>query len=76
MTETELRKRYYPIMEAWKLIKEFQDANGTDEECQKLQMKVDEIYKMSGKTEFSKAIMAATVDEIDRIMTERGRDAR
>lgn len=76
MTETELRKRYYPIMEAWKLIKEFQDAKGTDEECQKLQARVDEVYKMSGKTEFSKAIMTATVDEIDRIMTERGKDAR
>lgn len=76
MKEEELRKRYFPIMESWKIIKEFQDATGTDEECQKLQAKVDEIYKMSGKTEFSKAIMAATVDEIDRIMTERGRDAR
>lgn len=29
MTDEQLRKIYYPIAEAWKLIREFCDATGT-----------------------------------------------
>lgn len=76
MEEMELRKRYYPIMESWKLIKEFQDAKGTDEEISLLTDKVNEVYKLSGKTEFCKAIIIATLDEIDRMMTGRDADVK
>lgn len=70
MTDIELKKRYIPIAESWLMIKEFQNATGADEECEKLEKRVDEVYEKSGKSKFAKDIMAATVNEIDRIMTE------
>ena len=39
VTDDELRKIYYPIAEAWKLIREFCDATGTPVEYFKLQEK-------------------------------------
>ena len=76
MEEIELKKRYYPIMESWRLIKEFQDATGTDEECAKVMAKIQEIYERSGKTEFSRQIMLATEDEIERIMIENRKNEK
>lgn len=70
MTDIELKKRYVPIAESWLLIKEFQNAIGTDEECERLKKRANEIYEKSGKSKFAKDIMVATVNEIDRIMTE------
>lgn len=68
MTEGELRKIYYPIAESWKLIRRFSDATGTPVECFKLQELAQEIFEKSGKTQFATEIVAATVNEIDRIM--------
>lgn len=70
MTDDELRKIYYPIAESWKLIREFCDATGTPVECFKLQEKSQMIYEKAGKTTFASEILAATVNEIDRIMRE------
>lgn len=72
MTESELRKIYYPIAESWKLIRQFSDATGTPVECFKLQELAQEIFEKSGKTQFATEIVAATVNEIDRIMKENG----
>lgn len=72
MTDDELRKIYYPIAEAWKLIGEFCDATGTPVECFKVQEQAKDIFEKSGKTKFAKEIIAATVNEIDRIMRENG----
>ena len=36
MEEIELKKRYYPIMESWRMIKEFQNAQGTEDECERV----------------------------------------
>lgn len=72
MTEDELRKIYYPIAESWKLIRRFSDATGTPVECFKLQELAQEIFEKSGKTQFATEIVAATVNEIDRIMRENG----
>lgn len=70
MEEIELKKRYYPIMESWRMIKEFQNAKGTEDECERVAKKAQEIYEKSGKTEFAKELMAATVNEIERMMME------
>lgn len=70
VTDDELRKIYYPIAEAWKLIREFCDATGTPVECFKLQEKSQMIYEKAGKTTFALEILAAAVNEIDRIMRE------
>ena len=72
MTEGELRQIYYPIAESWKLIRRFSDATGTPVECFKLQELAQEIFEKSGKTQFATEIVAATVNEIDRIMKENG----
>lgn len=72
MTDHELRKIYYPIAEAWKLIREFCDATGTPVECFKAQEQARIILEKSGKTRFATEIVAATVNEIDRIMRENG----
>lgn len=72
MTESELRKIYYPIAESWKLIRQFSDATGTPVECFKLQELAQEIFEKSGKTQFATEIVAATVNEIDRNMKENG----
>lgn len=72
MTESELRKIYYPIAESWKLIRQFPDATGTPVECFKLQELAQEIFEKSGKTQFATEIVAASVNEIDRIMKENG----
>ena len=72
MTEGELRKIYYPIAESWKLIRKFSDATGTPVECFKVQELSEIILEKSGKTRFAEEILAATVNEIDRIMKENG----
>lgn len=72
MTDHELRKIYYPIAEAWKLIREFCDATGTPVECFKVKEKAQVIFEQSEKTKFAEEILAATVNEIDRIMRENG----
>ena len=72
VTDHELRKIYYPIAEAWKLIREFCDATGTPVECFKAQEQAKDIFEKSGKTKFAEEIIAATVNEIDRIMQENG----
>ena len=70
MTDEQLRKIYFPIAESWKLIREFCDATGTPVECFKLQEKSQMIYEKAGKTTFASEILAAAVNEIDRIMRE------
>ena len=70
MEEIELKKRYYPIMESWRMIKEFQNAKSTEDECERVTKKAQEIYEKSGKTEFAKELMVATVNEIERMMME------
>lgn len=72
MTDHELRKIYYPIAESWKMTREFCDATGTPVECFKVQEQAKDIFEKSGKTIFAKEIIAATVNEIDRIMRENG----
>ncbi len=72
MTDHELRKIYYPIAEAWKLIREFCDATGTPVECFKVQEQAQVIFEKAEKTKFAQEILAATVNEIDRIMRENG----
>lgn len=70
MTDEDLRKIYFPISEAWKLIRQYADATGTLVECYKLQEQAEMIYEKSEKTKFAEEILAATVNEIDRIMKE------
>ena len=72
VTDDELRKIYYPIAESWKLIRQFADATGTPVECFKVQEMSQDIFEKSGKTKFAEEIIAATVNEIDRIMRENG----
>ena len=72
VTDDELRKIYYPIAEAWKLIREFCDATGTPVECFKVQEQAQVIFEKAEKTKFAQEILAATVNEIDRIMRENG----
>lgn len=72
MTDNELRKIYYPIAESWKLIREFCDATGAPVECFKVQEQARLIFEKSGKTQFATEIVAATVNEIDRIMDRNG----
>lgn len=72
VTDDELRKIYYPIAEAWKLIRESRDATGTPVECFKVQEQAQMIFERAEKTKFSEEILAATVNEIDRIMKENG----
>ena len=72
MTDEQLRRIYYPIAESWKLIREFCDATGTPIECFKVQEQARIILEKSGKTRFATEIVAATVNEIDRIMRENG----
>lgn len=68
MTDEELKKIYFPIAEIWKMIREFRNCTGTDEECRRVQERADQIYKAAGKTAFAKEQIVAAVNEIDRIM--------
>ncbi len=72
MTDEQLKKIYFPIAEAWKLIRKSCDATGTPVECFKVQEQADMIFEKSGKTQFAGEILAATVNLIDRIMKENG----
>ena len=72
MTDEQLRKIYFPLAEAWTLIRAFCDATGTPVECFKVHERAQEIYERSDKTQFDTEIVAATVDLIDRIMKENG----
>lgn len=70
MNEAELRKIYYPLAEAWKLIRKYVDATGTPVECFKVQEEADMIFDRSDRTKFAEEILSATVNEIDQIMKE------
>ena len=70
MKEAELRKIYYPIAEAWKLIRRYADATGTLVECFKAQEEAALILEKAGKTKFAEEVLAAAINEIDRIMRE------
>lgn len=74
MTDEELRNIYYPIAESWKLIRQFADATGTRVECFKVQELAQDIFEKSGKTKFAEEIIAAAVNEIDRIMRKNEGD--
>lgn len=74
VTDEQLRKIYFPIAQAWKMIREFADATGTPVECFKAQEQAKDIFEKSGKTKFAEEIISATVNEIDRIMRENGGD--
>ena len=74
VTDEQLRKIYFPIAQSWKLIRECADATGTPVECFKVQEQAKDIFEKSGKTKFAEEIIAATVNEIDRIMRENGGD--
>lgn len=70
MIEEQLRKIYFPIAEAWKLIRKYADATGTPVECFKAQEEADMIFEKAGRTKFAEEILSAAVNEIDRIMRE------
>ena len=72
MTDEQLRKIYFPIAQSWKMIREFRDATGTPVECFKVQEQAQVIFEKAEKTKFAQEILAATVNEIDRIMRENG----
>ena len=69
MTDEQLRKIYFPLAESWKLIRQYADATGT---IVKVQEQAQMIFEKAEKTKFSEEILAATVNEIDRIMRENG----
>lgn len=70
MTDEKLRKIYFPIAESWKMIREFCDVEDTPVECFKVHERAQDIYERSGKTQFATEVVAAAVNEIDRIMKE------
>ena len=70
MTEERLRKIYFSMAESWKLIRRYADATGTPVECFKAREEADMIFEKAGRTKFAEEILAATINEIDRIMRE------
>ena len=64
LTDEEVR------LECRKLVREFKDATGTDEECMKLQTQSQRIFELSGKTGFAKEKLLSAMNQIDRKMTE------
>lgn len=55
MTEEQLRKIYFPIAEAWKLIRKYADATGAPVECFKVQEEAALIFAKAEKTKFAEA---------------------
>lgn len=64
LTDEEVR------LECRKIVREFKDATGTDEECMKLQVQSQKIFELSGKTSFAKEKLLSAMNQIDRKMTE------
>lgn len=64
LTEEEIRN------ECRKMVHDFKDATGTDEECMKLQAQTQKIFELSGKTSFAKEKLLSAMNQIDRKMTE------
>lgn len=64
LTEEEIRN------ECRKMVHDFKDATGTDEECMKLQAQTQKIFELSGKTGFAKEKLLSAMNQIDRKMTE------
>ena len=55
-------------LECRKIVREFKDATGTDEECMKLQVQSQKIFELSGKTSFAKEKLLSAMNQIDRKM--------
>ena len=72
MTDEQLRKIYFPLAESWNLIRQYADSTGTIVEFFRVQEQSQMIFEKAEKTKFSEEILAATVNEIDRIMRENG----
>ena len=66
MSEEELRKLYGVINNAWKLLKQFSNPIDDDSFWDELILKIDEVHKENGSTDFSKDILLAVASEIDR----------
>lgn len=64
LTDEEVR------LECRKIVRDFKDATGTDEECMKLQVQSQRIFELSGKTGFAKEKLLSAMNQIDRKMTE------
>ncbi len=54
MTDEQLRKIYFPIAEAWKLIRESCDATGTPVECFKVQEQAKDIFENQARRSLQK----------------------
>lgn len=56
--------------ECEKMINEFKDASGTDDDCVKLQENVQKIYELAGRTNSAKGKVLAAERQIEKIMME------
>lgn len=67
MTEENLKKYFEIYTDYWKLFRKYSELNDTEEFWKKLDDESRMLYKKHGKSEFSKALLIATVSEVDRI---------
>lgn len=67
MTESELRKYYEVITDAWKLFKDHSTPVGDDQFWQEMMRQTNDLHLKHGKTVFSEKILNAAISEIEDI---------
>ena len=63
-------------VECEKMINEFRDATGTDDDCVKLQENVQKIYELAGRTNLAKEKVLAAERQIEKNMTENKKNEK
>lgn len=68
ITADDFKKRLDVINAYWKVMCKYVKCTGEEKECENLAEEVDKIHSSFGKTQFSKDIGIAVVNEMERIM--------
>lgn len=74
MKNEDLKKRFDLNNLSWKLIKKYSSCKGSETDCNNLISDIDKIYADYGEIPYTREIMLATANEIDRIMTENSKN--
>lgn len=70
MREEELRKFFNVYTECWRFFRKYSSPTDDDEFWEKLINESSELVEKSERKELAKAIMLATIDEIERVYKE------
>lgn len=65
--QEKLKEYYQVINEAWQIMKKYANEEFDNDIWDKFGVETDAVYKSHGKSEFSKDVLLAVINEIERL---------